>query len=94
MCFIQLALLHVPAVVVVGNSLTLEERSHWFTPAHVVGGWERRLRERQAITDMQALLLPASATNDLVADTTAPDAVETASTPSPGAAPLVQADLF
>lgn len=91
MCYLQLALLHVPAVVVVGNSLSLEERGHWLTPAHVLGGWDRRLRERQAVTDMQALLLPPSASKDEPADDVA---VEAAPTPSHRPASLVQADLF
>lgn len=35
MCYIQLSLYGVPAVVVHGNSLTMEEWSYWFTPAGV-----------------------------------------------------------
>jgi hypothetical protein len=46
MAYVQLALLHIPAIVVHGNSLTLEERSHWVTPAHVLGGWDARLQRR------------------------------------------------
>lgn len=44
MAFLQLSLMHVPAVVVLGNTLTLEEREHWYTPAHILGLWEWRLR--------------------------------------------------
>ena len=91
MCYVQLALLHVPAVVVVGNSLTLEERSHWYTPAHILDGWGRRLRERQAVTDMQALLLPASAAHQ---DAAAELVVEPTPYPAQLPAPLVQVDLF
>ncbi|MHB9110428.1 MAG: N-6 DNA methylase [Armatimonadota bacterium] len=47
MCYLQLALLHIPAVVIHGNSLSMEERSHWFTPAHILDGWTYRLRHRQ-----------------------------------------------
>jgi hypothetical protein len=43
MTYIQLTLLHVPAVVIHGNSLLVEERSHWFTLAHTMGNWSRRL---------------------------------------------------
>lgn len=46
MAYIQLSLLHVPAVVVVGNSLAVEQREVWLTPAHVLGGWTSRLRGR------------------------------------------------
>ncbi|MDM0015847.1 N-6 DNA methylase [Variovorax sp. J22P168] len=51
MAYLQLSLLHVPAIVVHGNSLTLEERAHWVTPAHVLGGWDWRLHRRAADGD-------------------------------------------
>lgn len=46
MAYIQLSLLHLPAIVVHGNSLSLEIRGHWATPAHILGGWDRRLQNR------------------------------------------------
>ncbi|AEF88824.1 hypothetical protein DelCs14_1799 [Delftia sp. Cs1-4] len=48
MAFLQLALLHVPAVVVHGNSLSGEVWSRWHTPAHVLGGWRHRLQRHYA----------------------------------------------
>lgn len=50
MTYIQLTLLHVPAVVVHGNALWPEKTYDvWVTPAHVLGGWDWKLlrRERQ-----------------------------------------------
>lgn len=47
MAFVQLALLGVPATVIHGNTLSLETWSAWHTPAHVLGGWNRKLRERR-----------------------------------------------
>ena len=44
MTYLQLSLLHIPAVVVHGNTLTLEEYGHWYTPAHIFGGWGLKLR--------------------------------------------------
>jgi type I restriction-modification system DNA methylase subunit len=44
MAYVQLSLLHIPAVVIHGNSLELEELSRWYTPAHIMGAWEFRLR--------------------------------------------------
>lgn len=44
MTFIQLSLLGIPAVVHVGNSLSLEVFETFVTPAHVLGGWRWRLR--------------------------------------------------
>jgi hypothetical protein len=44
MCYLQLALLHIPASVIHGNTLTMEERSHWYTPAHIIDMWDTKLR--------------------------------------------------
>jgi type I restriction-modification system DNA methylase subunit len=44
MTYIQLSLAHIPALVVHGDTLTLEQRDVWATPAHILGGWEARLR--------------------------------------------------
>jgi hypothetical protein len=42
MCFVQLSLYGIPAVVIHGNSITLQDYSHWFTPFYITGGWLRR----------------------------------------------------
>lgn len=42
MCFLQLSLYGIPAVVIHGNTLTLEEWSHWFTPIYILHGWRQR----------------------------------------------------
>lgn len=39
MCYLQLSLYDIPAVVVHGNSLTIEEWSRWFTPIYIMDGW-------------------------------------------------------
>lgn len=67
MTYLQLALLHVPAVVILGNALLLEEREHWYTPAHVLGGWNARLRQRDALDAMRNLIeTPADAAQQQV----------------------------
>ena len=48
MCYIQLVLYAIPAVVIHGNSLTDEEWSHWYTPMFVVGGWGKRVGRKSA----------------------------------------------
>ncbi|EJE6497691.1 SAM-dependent DNA methyltransferase, partial [Salmonella enterica] len=55
MAYVQFSLMHIPAVVIVGNSLTLEEREHWYTPAHVLGGWNMKLARRGAEDARQAI---------------------------------------
>jgi hypothetical protein len=44
MSYLQFSLLHIPAVIVHGNSLSLEEFDHWYTPAHILDGWTWKLR--------------------------------------------------
>ncbi|MEZ0606272.1 N-6 DNA methylase [Paraburkholderia sp. IW21] len=52
MAYVQLSLLGIPAVVVHGNALSLEVWGVWYTPAHVLVGWNRKLRRcREAETD-------------------------------------------
>ena len=46
MAYLQLSILDVPAELLVANSLTLEVRERWYTPAHILGGWSRRLGPR------------------------------------------------
>lgn len=46
MCYIQLSLLHIPAEIVIGNSLSLDIQRTMRTPAHYLGCWDQRLRER------------------------------------------------
>jgi len=55
MCYIQLALWHVPAEVVVGNTLSLELREVWHTPAHHLGFWANKLQRRNEEQDAPAL---------------------------------------
>lgn len=49
MAYLQFSLLHIPAVIVHGNTLSLEEYGHWYTPAHIMGGWNWKLRRQEAI---------------------------------------------
>lgn len=43
MAYLQLSILHVPAILILGNTLTMEEREVWYTPAHILGGWDYKL---------------------------------------------------
>lgn len=44
MCYLQLSLWNVPAVVIVGNTLAMEVREVFYTPAHHLGFWTTKLR--------------------------------------------------
>ena len=52
MAYIQLALYNIPAVIIHGNSITVEEWSHWFTPAlfRAVAAEERPEHEAVSVT--------------------------------------------
>jgi hypothetical protein len=39
MCYLQLSLLGIPAVVYNGNTLSMEMYSEWRTPMYIIGGW-------------------------------------------------------
>lgn len=42
-CFTQLSLWNIPAVVIVGDTLANEVRECFYTPAHYMGAWDYRL---------------------------------------------------
>jgi len=67
MTYVQISLLNIPAVVIRGNSLTLEQLDVWPTPAHILGGWNARLRDRAAVNAALAL------ENELLSDPEAAD---------------------
>lgn len=52
MSYVQLSLLNIPGVVILGNTLALEEREHWYTPAHFLGLWDNKLRRGYALGSM------------------------------------------
>ena len=56
MTYLQLSMMHVPAIVVHGNALTREVWGMWYTPAHILGGWRSKLRERKQADVMRELL--------------------------------------
>jgi hypothetical protein len=44
MAYLQFSLLHIPAVIIHGNSLSPEVFGRWYTPAHIMDGWAWKLR--------------------------------------------------
>ncbi|WP_245656624.1 N-6 DNA methylase [Novosphingobium naphthalenivorans] len=80
MAYVQFTLMHIPAVVVVGNSLSMEMRDHWYTPAHILGGWSARLSRRDAEAAAQRLLNPP-ATPETAFEPADPRRADTTGTP-------------
>lgn len=71
MAYIQFTLMHIPTVVIVGNSLSMEMREHWYTPAHILGGWSAKLALRDA-EDAARALVDSAPGQDAVATRQAP----------------------
>lgn len=50
MCYLQLSLWNIPAVVIVGNTLAGEAREVFYTPQHYLGLWRIKLKRRHEQT--------------------------------------------
>lgn len=61
MAYIQLSLLHIPAVVLHGNTLSGEIWDTWRTPAHVLDFWDMKLRREhgEPVPRQAAMCAPA-----------------------------------
>ncbi|HII3840003.1 TPA: N-6 DNA methylase [Pasteurella multocida] len=53
MCYIQMTLLHIPGEVIIGNTLTNEVNYHLYTPAHILGNWNKKLEETDSYTEIE-----------------------------------------
>ncbi|MGU3778947.1 N-6 DNA methylase [Burkholderia metallica] len=56
MTYLQLSMLHIPAIIVHGNALTMEVWGMWYTPAHILGGWRAKLRKRRQADALREVL--------------------------------------
>ena len=61
MSYIQFALLHIPAVILEGNTLSLEFRDEWKTPAHFLGEWDAIFKIADQIEQTKTFLASAAA---------------------------------
>jgi hypothetical protein len=56
MSYVQFSLLHIPAVVIHGNSLSCNEWSRWYTPAHILDRWQWKLQRHATSTQDDKLI--------------------------------------
>lgn len=56
MAYIQFTLYHIPAVVILGNSLAFEEKEHWYTLAHFMGHWDARLKTASMVDKFKSII--------------------------------------
>jgi len=66
MAYLQFSLLHIPAVVVHGNTLSGETWGKWYTPAHILGFWDSKLRRRE-VREPLALSVTTEPTSQAIA---------------------------
>jgi hypothetical protein len=67
MCYIQLPLWNIPAQVYVGNTLTLEFRERFFTPAHYLYGQREKLLFEK-VADLSTNKAKTDALNETLQD--------------------------
>ena len=79
MCYVQLSLWHVPAEVVVGNTLSLEVREVWHTPAHYLGNWTYKLAQRAKSEMPEEKPEPSTKSQEVVSDAPKQEPLDTAS---------------
>lgn len=79
MCYIQLTLWNVPGVVIVGNTITLETREIFYTPAHCLGLWGYKLRRYWGEEHLSSPDIPAGIDIDLPPPVSVPDESDQAS---------------
>lgn len=58
MTYVQFSLLNIPAVIIHGNTLSMTEQERWYTPAHILGGWDWKLRRQAAENTVHEVLAP------------------------------------
>lgn len=56
MAYLQFSLLNIPAVVVHGNTLTLEEYKSLYTPAYFLFNWQQKIKTGEAMAGMMKVL--------------------------------------
>lgn len=67
MCYLQLSLWHIPAEIIIGNTLSMEIREVYYTPAHYLGNWDARLKlQKQKETIKSSLALEDVKTGETV----------------------------
>ncbi len=56
MCYLQLSLWHIPAEVIIGNTLSMEFREVYYTPAHYLGNWDAKLKLQEQHEAIKSIL--------------------------------------
>lgn len=66
--YVQFTLLHIPAVVVHGDSLSMEVFSQWLTPSHIMGLWDHRIERKQQQKKLRDFIISSSEKENEIPD--------------------------
>lgn len=58
MAYVQFSLLHIPAVLIRGDSIAMTCEEVWLTPAHILGRWTSKLKEAKPAQQTTSLIPP------------------------------------
>ena len=61
--YVQFSLLHIPATLIHGDSLSLKSYNQWYTPAHVWGFWQQRMKRSESLRIIKEFI-SSSPTNE------------------------------
>lgn len=81
--YVQCSLFGMPAIVTTGDSLRMTESACWYTPIHVVDGWNARLRGENEFTSIRKLLAAAAELDRLASEPIEPEILDQPDIPSP-----------
>lgn len=56
MAYTQFSLMHIPAIVYAGDTLSMEMRDVWYTPAHIIGNWDYKLKKSEFQNDAKYIV--------------------------------------
>jgi hypothetical protein len=88
--YVQCSLFGMPAIVTTGDSLRMTESACWFTPIHVTGGWNARLRGDNGVMQIKKFLEVFAEVEQLLASEPAePKILDQPVIPLPGEAKIV-----
>lgn len=62
MCYVQLSLWHVPAEIIIGNTLTLNFREVYYTPSYYLGNWDAKLKTHYGVEKLRDFIRKAECT--------------------------------
>lgn len=58
MCYVQLSLWHIPAEIIIGDTLSLKFREIYYTPSYHLGRWNIKLGMRNLLNSLSSLSEP------------------------------------